>query len=337
MVGAKAPEAGRQPGDAGQMTLLSDPTVTALVTAFLRSVRGSVERDELSHHTLSCYETQIRRGAMAFFAGRRVSSITPLEVLQMQQAIADERGPTSANGGVQRLSHLIDFGIQMGLCADGKNPARLVKAIPVQPKQYPLSSDDAQKVARLCWIALMSDEGSRVCRPVWAGLFLLLLSTGMRRNEATHLRLDEWDSKAKVITLHRDKAHRRRSTPKQIPANDITAAVLDLLVEKAWHPVWFFPSAKSRTGHVGDPSAPWKRVLKHCGVDSRTRIHDIRHGFARAAYEACKDIECVAGLLGHLNSRTTSLYVGRLRPHVVAPTSQRAVESLLGELKEVSR
>ncbi len=321
------------------MTLLSDPTVTDLGRPFLRQYTAAVERDEFSPHTLELYETQLRVGAMTYFPGRRVSTITPLEVLQMQQALADERGPTSGNGAVQRLAHLIDFGIQMGLVADGKNPARRVKAIPVVPRRFPLKPEDSQKLARLCWLALASPEGTRVLNRTWAGLFLVLLSTGMRRNEATHLRRDEWDSENRLVTITRDKArrHRAKSSPKQIPANDITAAVLDHLAKVDQHPVWFFPSNRSRTGHVGDPSVAWKRLLRHCGVDERTRIHDIRHGFAVAAYEACKDIECVAGLLGHLNSRTTSLYIGTPSTKVTAPTSQQAVDSLIGELKAVSR
>ena len=330
-------QAGGQPGDAGQMTLLSDPTVTDLLRPFLRQYKSAVERDEFSPHTLRLYEAQLRVGAMTYFPGRRIRTIVSLEVLQMQQDLADTRGPTSGNGAVQRLAHLIDFGIQMGLVADGNNPARRVKAIPVKPRRFPLSPEDSQKLARICWLALTSPEGTRVLNRTWAGLFLVLLSTGMRRNEATHLRREEWDSENKLITITRDKSRRHRSKPKQIPANDITAAVLDYIVERDEHPVFFFPSKRSRTGHVGDPSVAWKRLLRLCAVDERTRIHDIRHGFAVAAYEACKDIECVAGLLGHINSRTTSLYVGTPSTRVTAPTSQRAVESLIGELKAVSR
>lgn len=334
---ARALQAGRQPGDAGQMTLLSDPTVTDLGRPFLRQYKSAVERDEFSPHTLELYETQLRVGAMTYFPGRRVSTIEALEVLQMQQDLADTRGPTSANGAVHRLAHLIDFGIQMGLVGDGKNAARRVKAIPVKPRRFPLSAEDSQKLARICWLSLTSPEGTRVLSRTWAGLFLVLLSTGMRRNEATHLRREEWDSKNKLITISRDKARRYRIGAKQIPANDITAAVLDYIADRDEHPIFFFPSKRSRTGHVGDPSAAWKRLLRLCAVDERTRIHDIRHGFAVAAYEACKDIECVAGLLGHVNSRTTSLYIGTPSTKITAPTSQRAVDTLIGELKAVSR
>ena len=58
---------------------------------------------------------------------------------------------------------------------------------------------------------------------------MLLLSTGMRRNEATHLRRSEWDSERRIITITHDKAARHRLKPKQIPANDIAATVLDIL------------------------------------------------------------------------------------------------------------
>ncbi len=326
-----APEAQRRWVGAGQMTLLPDPTIAELVGLYLSDLAGQVRRGERSRHTISVYERNFRFGAMAWFHDRRVSTLTTREIAQMHEALGDERGVSAANQALARLSGLIDYGMRIGRVVDGANPARRVRLFPARNRCRPLEPQHAQAALDLSWRAF-TEPGLHVISPVLGAYFVLMLATGMRRSEATHLRRDEWDSARRLITITRDKAvrHRKAHEPKVLPANDEAAKILDAIVERDWHPVWFFPSRRASRGHLEDPGKAWKKVLAAIGAPADTRLHDVRHGFAVAAFEAEKDSLLVSSLLGHLDPRTTHRYIGRLKPKTVAPVSQKAADIFLG-------
>lgn len=72
-----------------------------------------------------------------------------------------------------------------------------------------------------------------------------------------------------------------------------------------------------RAGKVFEKTLSYDRMLKHlqawvklAGIDKRAGTHTFRRSGASLLYEACKDLELVATLLGHGNTETTRIYIG---------------------------
>ncbi len=68
----------------------------------------------------------------------------------------------------------------------------------------------------------------------------------------------------------------------------------------------------------------WSRTCKAAGIDSKWRLHDLRHWTATAAISSGHDIRTVAGRLGHANPAMTM----RVYAHVVEGADQAVAESL---------
>lgn len=311
------------------MHLFPQTTVTVLVAGFMRDFSAQVEAGERSRRTAVAYEKAIRFFLMRFFAGRNPAEIATKEVAQAFATVSDEHGPALGNQGLQVCSMVFDWGVRNGLLAEGVNPARLVRRNPSRNRRVALTVDQSQAVTNLCCQAFLEPEGSRVLSPVLGAYFLVVLGLGIRRSEGTHLQLPEWDAIRREVTITRHKTVRKVG-PKVLPANDFVAATLDEVVRRAWHPVWFFPSKRSRRGHIEDPGKAWARVRKTCGLPDGVRIHDLRHTFAAAVYAATKDLKAVQRLLGHSSVATSSHYVGALPARHHQDDSQRAVEFMLG-------
>lgn len=310
------------------MSLFLDPTITQVCSAFLRAFSRQVEAGKREHRTLVAYEKALRLGAMRWMASRPLSKVTTRDVAQMHATVTDERGPSIANQTVQVLGMAINDAIRSGLAPDGHNPSKLVRKNPTKDRRAPLDASGAQALTDLCCQAFLDDAGSKVLTPVQGAYFLAVLGLGIRRSEGTHLSRSEWDPLTREVTITHHKTS-KRSGPKVLPANDFVAAVLEEVVRRDWHPVWFFPSARSRRGHIEDPGKAWARVREVCGLPARTRIHDLRHTFAAAVYAATRDLKTVQRLLGHSSIAMSSKYAGQLPASEHRQDSQRAVELML--------
>lgn len=327
-VGAKAPETGRQPVGAGQMTLFLNPTITDVCSAFLRGFTRQVEAGKRSRRTLVAYEKALRLGAMRWFASQLLADVTTKDVSQMHATLTEERGPSIADQAAQVFSMAVNDAIRQGLAPDGRNPAKLVRKNPAKDRRAPLTDDSVRAVTDLCCQAFLDPGGSSVISPVFGAYFLVVLGLGLRRSEATHLRISEWDPLTREVTITEHKTS-KKTGPKVLPANDFVAAVLNEIVHRGWHSVWMFPSKRSRRGHLEDPGKAWARIRKACRVPDRTRIHDLRHTFAAAVYAASRDLKTVQRLLGHSSIAMSSRYAGALPAAQHRGDSQRAMELLL--------
>jgi len=146
-------------------------------------------------------------------------------------------------------------------------------------------------------------------------LFILELSTGMRRGEILGLQWDDLNMKTGVLKISRQvvllngKIHitepkTKASTRTIILPPDIVKMLVDY--KKTVNSKWLFPSPV-KEDMPRNPSAVRKildRTLEKAGC-KHIRFHDLRHTFATTALANGMDIKTLSAIIGHNSAETT--------------------------------
>lgn len=146
-------------------------------------------------------------------------------------------------------------------------------------------------------------------------IFLLELTTGMRRGEIIGLKWRDLDLATGELHIARQvirvKGETVVSQPKtkfSIRTVILAPDMIEILAElkKHTHGEWMFPSPV-KEGEPRNPSSVYHRfqlILErsHC---KKIRFHDLRHTFATMALENGMDIKTLSAMIGHISSETT--------------------------------
>jgi len=134
-----------------------------------------------------------------------------------------------------------------------------------------------------------------------------MYSSGLRVSEVAHLHYDDISRTNKTIYVRESKSRRDRYTI-------LSDRNLDLLTE-----YWFkcgkprgilFPS--SWTGTYLDKSSInqfFKKSAARAGISKHVSSHCCRHSFASHLFENGVDIKYIQALLGHVDPRSTEVYI----------------------------
>lgn len=141
----------------------------------------------------------------------------------------------------------------------------------------------------------------------YKAIFAVMYSGGLRVSETTHLHYEDISRKHHSIHIHNTKNRMDRYTI-------LADRTLDILTE-----YWFqcgrprnilFPS--QATGGYLDISAVnqvLKRSAQKAGIKKHVTSHTFRHSFASHLLEAGCDIRYIQALLGHLDPKSTEIYL----------------------------
>ena len=146
-------------------------------------------------------------------------------------------------------------------------------------------------------------------------LFILELSTGMRRGEILGLQWDDLNMQTGELKISRQvamlngKIHitepkTKTSTRTIILPSDIVKMFVDY--KKTVYSKWLFPSPV-KDDMPRNPSAVRKildRTLEKAGCN-HIRFHDLRHTFATTALANGMDIKTLSAIIGHNSAETT--------------------------------
>ena len=141
----------------------------------------------------------------------------------------------------------------------------------------------------------------------YKSIFAVMYSGGLRVSEATHLHYKDISRKSHSIHIHNTKNRMDRYTI-------LADRTLDILTEY-WYQCGrprdiLFPSKV--TGNYLDISAVnqvLKRSAQRAGIAKHVTTHAFRHSFASHLLEAGCDLKYIQALLGHLDPKSTEIYL----------------------------
>lgn len=185
-------------------------------------------------------------------------------------------------------------------------------AYPKKPKKLPVVLSP-EEVARL--IQATSNLLHRT-------VLLLLYGTGIRRTEASLLRVSDIDSQRMVLRIRQGKGARDRDVP-------LSPTLLEAL-RAYWR--WrrpkdfLFPSSAGHRGAeqpISDKTI-WnicKAAAVRAGIQKNLGPHTLRHSFATHHMEAGTDLRTIQLLLGHADLEHTTVYLHLSQRHLHAAPS----------------
>jgi len=234
--------------------------------------------------------------------------------------------PSSLKRRLAALSVFFDWTTQQGWRPD--NPVRGVRLVRVQPLAPRWLSKAEQRALRRSvendiQLARWRYPQRYVTRQRDAAIVLLMLHTGLRVGELTHLRMDDLTLNPRNgwLRVHMGKGNKFRVVPLNPPAREALQAWL--AVRPAQADGYLFTTVE----HPSDnplSSRSVQRIVKRLGrVAGLPHLtpHMLRHTFAKNLVDAGVSLEKIATLLGHSNLNTTRIYITPSQEDL-----QRAVE-----------
>src|SRR5215469_100336 len=150
-------------------------------------------------------------------------------------------------------------------------------------------------------------------------LLMLLYGTGMRRTEASRLKVSDIDSQRMVIHIQQVKGLRDRDVP-------LTPKLLEVLRDY-WR--WKKPRVYLFPSKIGDPGIEQpisdKTIWNACraaatraGINKKLSPHTLRHRFATHLLESGADLRTIQLLMGHERLQDTTIYLHLSQRHLHA-------------------
>lgn len=272
-------------------------TVEELVEAFLA-------RHRVDEATLRKLRSQLRR-ATAAFGERRLETLQPVELDVWRSQL-----PAASGHYIFRaFRQVLEYAVTMGLLE--RNPTARIRnvraSVEVKRGQRPFESWEEVEA-----IAAEMD-------PRFAAIPLVLVGTGLRREELFALERRDLDLEAGVVSVERvysqgrlkdcAKSSRQR---RRVPLRERVQEALRGLPPRIDTPL-LFPAA--RGGHIDGEKfryREWTPALRAAGIEHR-RVYDCRHTFASWAIAGGVQLFYLARIMGTSVAQIDATY-GHLLP-----------------------
>jgi integrase/recombinase XerD len=151
-------------------------------------------------------------------------------------------------------------------------------------------------------------------------LLMLIYSAGLRVGESVRLKVENIDSKRKLIYIKSAKGKKDRYTI----LSDIALENLRKYYKEYRPQEYLFEGAEGRS-HISERSIQnvFERAVKFAGIKKAVTLHSLRHSFATHLLEGGTDLRYIQEILGHSSSKTTEIYT-----HVSQKTLGKIVSPL---------
>ena len=204
-------------------------------------------------------------------------------------------------------------------------------------KRRDIACDDLifPKTPRKLPVVLSPDEVARMIEAapnrMHRTMLILLYATGIRRSEASLLKISDVDRDRMVIHIRQGKGSRDRDVP-------MTPKLLEVLRDYwRWKrpKIYLFPSTEGQRGMdqpISDHTIWYicSEAAKRAGIKKRIGAHTLRHSFATTLVESGADLRTIQLLMGHAHLEDTTRYLHLSQRHLHAapnPLDQIRVES----------
>jgi integrase len=245
------------------------------------------------------------------WAGRRLSTIRKPDVQALFAKIGKDSGPYQANRVLALLRAMFNHGADMGF--DGANPAKGVKKFREVKRDRFLESDELPAFFQ----AVLAEPNT-----MFQDFFVLCILTGARRANVQSMAWQDVDLNLAYWRIPETKS----GIPVVVPLVPAAVAILRKRLDSANGEPWVFPTS-SRTGHLTEPKAAWKRLLARAGLTD-LRLHDLRRSLGSWQAMGGSSLTVIGKSLGHTQPSTTAIYA-RLQLSTVRDSVGSATDAML--------
>jgi integrase len=309
----------------GTVVTTTKTTLAAHLRAWLDLIATTVRPT-----TLQGYRASVERHLIPRIGAIPVAKITSAQIQAAYSVmLADGIGVRGVQLAHLRLLQSLALAVAWGMRVD--NPALKVTP-PRAPRKEMRVWTKEQVRAFLAAAADDADADSEYA------LFLLALTTGMRRGELLGVRWQDVDLArgtlrvAQAVALLHDRptitqpktAAARRTLPLPAPAVDAIRAHRDrarIAAGGAWRDDVLVFSATGAPMHPRTLAYHFARIVKAAGVP-KIRVHDMRHTYATLSLSGGADLKTISTRLGHTSIQVT----GDVYAHVTVAMDERATE-----------
>lgn len=231
-------------------------------------------RKSLKHNTLYNYE-RVLNVAFAGWGNKSFLSITKDKVAKHHEKLGKESGEAYANLAMRLLRALFNFAAGQYEDAQGRslvieNP---VKRLSQTRAWYRV--ERRQTFIKAHELAPWYAGVQRLENETLRDYLLLIILTGLRRQEAATLRWDQVDLKAKTLTVLNTKNHESHT----LPLSNYLYELLSSRSQKRSNE-YVFPGTGA-AGHIIEPRKQMANVTKFSGI--HFTVHDLRRTFITIA------------------------------------------------------
>lgn len=314
---------------------LTDPprTVEQWLNEWLRTVKSG---DGTSPSTHDRYDQIVRVHLIPLIGRIKLSALAPRDVQLMVNHLRETAAPASV---------IKVHGVLRNALADAERMDLVSRNVAKAVRSASLTRTERRALTPTEAAALLSQlEGHRM-----EGVFVVALSTGLRRGEVLGLRWKDIDVPGRTLfvrqTVQRINGELRFVPPKthrsarSMPLSRLATSALSaqrarqaedrLLVGDAWedHGLVF-------ATHLGTPLEPRNvnrrfTVARSAAGLEWVRLHDLRHAFATFLLDQGEELRTVMDLLGHSTIRLTADTYGHVLPSR-ARSAAEAIDRVLG-------
>jgi integrase len=246
-------------------------------------------RKNLKPKTLYDYE-QVMARAFADWKSKPLFAISKDQVAKKHRELG-KNGEAYANLAMRVLRALFNFAIEQYEDAQGKpliteNPVkRLSKTrawYRVKRRKTYITPDQ---------LSMWHQAVMQLDNAVMRDYLLLILLTGVRRNEAAQLKKEDVNLKAKWLTITDPKNHEPHTLPLTIYLHDLLKRRIDVSCNE-----YVFPSS-GEGGYLVEPRKQMAKIIEKTGI--QFTVHDLRRTFITIAESLDIPAYALKRLLNH--------------------------------------
>lgn len=278
-------------------------TLTDAGARWIKALSGDPKRK--GHRSHEDYEAVFDNHVKPTLGDLTVLELTRKRVIDWRDGLSrtSELSASTINQMLGVLSSACSYFVERGWLTS--NPCTLLRRLEAPKAQFPwLQSSEA--------ITRLLGE----CTPNIRDLVAVLVGTGLRLDEALHLRWDDVDLEHRLIAVHRGRKGTTKSgRMRHVPIFDSVLPVLRAMRLRRAGNLLLWPGGKPGRA-LSQPSvrAPFKRALDHAELPLTMRLHDLRHTFASLFLVDGGDIFKLSKILGHSSVAITEKTYAHLKP-----------------------
>jgi integrase/recombinase XerD len=148
-------------------------------------------------------------------------------------------------------------------------------------------------------------------------LLWIIYSCGLRRSEATNIKLTDLDRERGILHIREGKG----GVDRIVPVSDKVWVKLDEYLLSFQPSKYLFEGQGGGRYSVESVYNVFKQALHKAGIKKEVGVHSLRHSYATHLHESGLDIRYIQELLGHRSSRTTEIYTHVSRRNLIAVRS----------------